>query len=86
MQNRRQYWANKTVCISADAYKCLLFLAYGTDLLAFAHLVIAVAFIGPHIDPPRNKWAITFGLIACAGVVPMPIIAGPIRGIPSRGG
>ena len=39
------------------------FLAYGTDWLAFAHLVIAVAFIGPFIDPVRNKWVISFGLI-----------------------
>src|SRR5579863_3829350 len=45
------------------------FLAYGTDWLAFAHLVIAVAFLGPYIDPVRNKWIITFGFIACAGVV-----------------
>lgn len=58
------------------------FLAYGTDWLAFAHLVIAVAFIGPYIDPVRNKWLITFGLIACAGVVPLALIAGPIREIP----
>jgi hypothetical protein len=40
------------------------FLAYGTDWLAFGHLVIAVAFIGPFVDPVRNKWIITFGLIA----------------------
>src|SRR5580692_9441260 len=58
------------------------FLAYGTDWLAFAHLVIAVAFIGPYIDPVRNKWVITFGLIGCAGVVPLALIAGAIRGIP----
>jgi hypothetical protein len=58
------------------------FLAYGTDWLAFAHLVIAVAFVGPYIDPVRNKWFITFGLIACAGVIPLALIAGPIRGIP----
>lgn len=58
------------------------FLAYGTDWLAFAHLVIAVAFIGPYIDPVRNKWVITFGLIACAGVIPLALIAGHIRGIP----
>jgi hypothetical protein len=58
------------------------FLAYGTDWLAFAHLVIAVAFIGPYIDPVRNKWFITFGLVACAGVIPLAFIAGPIRGIP----
>jgi len=58
------------------------FLAYGTDWLAFAHLAIAVAFIGPYIDPVRNKWVVTFGLIACAGVIPLALIAGPIRGIP----
>ena len=58
------------------------FLAYGTDWLAFGHLVIAVAFIGPWIDPVRNKWFITFGLIACAGVIPLALIAGSIRGIP----
>jgi hypothetical protein len=58
------------------------FLAYGTDWLAFAHLVIANAFIGPWVDPVRNKWVITFGLIACAGVIPLALIAGPIRGIP----
>ena len=30
------------------------FMSYGTDWLAFAHLVIAVAFIGPLRDPVRN--------------------------------
>ena len=58
------------------------FLAYGTDWLGFAHLVIAIAFVGPYVDPVRNKWVITFGLIACAGVIPLALIAGPIRGIP----
>jgi hypothetical protein len=58
------------------------FLAYGTDWLAFGHLAIAVAFIGPYIDPVRNKWIVTFGLIACAGVIPLALIAGQIRGIP----
>jgi hypothetical protein len=58
------------------------FLAYGTDWLAFAHLVLAVAFLGPLIDPVRNKWVLQFGLIACAGVPALALIAGPIRGIP----
>ena len=58
------------------------FLAYGTDWLAFAHLVIAIAFAGPLLDPVRNKWVITFGLVACVGVIPLALIAGPIRGIP----
>ena len=58
------------------------FLAYGTDWLAFAHVVIAVAFIGPYIDPVRNKWVVTFGLVVCAGVIPLALIAGSMRGIP----
>lgn len=58
------------------------FMAYGTDWLAFAHLVIAMAFIGPLIEPVRNKWVLQFGVIACAGVIPLALIAGPIRGIP----
>ena len=58
------------------------FLAYGTDWLAFAHLVIAVSFAGPFIDPVRNKWVVQFGLIACAAVIPLALIAGPVRGIP----
>jgi len=58
------------------------FMAYGTDWLAFAHLVIAIAFIGPLIDPVRNKWVLQFGIIACTGVIPLALIAGPIRGIP----
>ena len=58
------------------------FLAYGTDWLAFAHLVIAVAFIGPLRDPIRNVWIIQFGMIACVGVIPLALIAGAIRGIP----
>lgn len=58
------------------------FLAYGTDWLAFAHLVIAVAFIGPWRDPVKNIWVIEFGLIACAMVLPLALVAGPVRGIP----
>jgi hypothetical protein len=58
------------------------FLAYGTDWLAFAHLVIAVAFVGPLRDPVRNVWVVTFGLIACAAVVPLALVAGAVRGIP----
>jgi len=57
-------------------------LSYGTDWLAFAHLVIAVVFIGPLKDPVRNIWVIQFGMIACISIFPLAFIAGPIRGIP----
>jgi hypothetical protein len=58
------------------------FLAYGTDWLAFGHLVIAVAFWGPLKDPIRNVWVVEFGMIACLMVIPLALICGPIRGIP----
>ncbi|MGW7414178.1 hypothetical protein [Streptomyces sp. NPDC054863] len=58
------------------------FVLYGTDWLAFAHLVIAVAFYGPYRDPVRNVWVVEFGMIACAGIIPLALICGPIRGIP----
>jgi hypothetical protein len=58
------------------------FIAYGTDWLAFAHLVIAVAFWGPLRDPVRNVWVVQFGMIACLGVIPLALIAGAARGIP----
>jgi hypothetical protein len=67
------------VIATNDAYP---FIAYGTDWLAFAHLVIAVAFIGVLRDPVRNVWIIQWGMIACVGVIPLALIAGPIRGIP----
>ena len=58
------------------------FIAYGTDWLAFGHLMIAVAFLGPLRDPVRNRWVLTFGMIACVCVVPWALVFGPLRGIP----
>ncbi|WP_225823184.1 hypothetical protein [Streptomyces naphthomycinicus] len=58
------------------------FVLYGTDWLAFAHLVIAVAFYGPYRDPVRNIWVVEFGMIACAGIIPLALVCGPVRGIP----
>ena len=45
------------------------FLFYGFDWLAFAHLVIALLFIGPYRDPVRNKWVIQWGIIACIAII-----------------
>lgn len=58
------------------------YLSYGTDWLAFAHIVIGVIFIGPLRDPVRNVWCVQFGMIACFMVFPLALIAGPIRHIP----
>jgi hypothetical protein len=65
-----------------ETYRHYPWLGYGTDWLAFAHLVIAVFYIGPYRDPVHNMWALQSGLIACAGVIFLALICGSIRGIP----
>jgi hypothetical protein len=57
-------------------------LAYGFDWLAFAHLVIALLFIGPYKDPQKNIWVIEWAMLACVCVLPLAFIAGYIRQIP----
>ena len=58
------------------------FIFYGTDWLAFGHVVIAIFFWGALRDPVENIWVIEAGMIACVLVIPTAMIFGPIRGIP----
>ncbi len=58
------------------------FILYGTDWLAFAHVMIAIAFLGALRDPVKNVWIVEFGMIACALIVPTALIFGALRGIP----
>lgn len=75
-------WINEVYLAVKKTNESFPYLSYGTDWLAFAHLVIAVAFIGPLKDPLKNIWVIQFGMIACVMVFPLAFVAGPIRGIP----
>lgn len=63
-------------------YATYPFIAYGTDWLAFAHIVLAVFFVGVWRDPVRNVWVLQAGMVACGLVVPLALICGPVRGIP----
>ena len=63
-------------------YAAYPFIAYGTDWLAFGHLIIALFFVGPMLDPVRNVFVLKTGLWACVLVFPLALICGPIRGIP----
>lgn len=63
-------------------YQTYSFIVVGTDWLAFAHIAIAVAFIGPLRDPIRNVWVIEFGMIACLLVIPAALIFGTVRNLP----
>lgn len=66
-----------------DAQSRYPWMAYGTDWLAFGHLVIALFFVGPLLWPKRDhRWTLITGMIACAGIVPLAMVAGEVRGIP----
>lgn len=63
-------------------YQKFPFIAYGTDWLAFAHLMIALFFILPWRDPVRYEGVLKMGVVMCLLVIPLAFICGPIRGIP----
>ena len=65
-----------------ETYARYPFIAYGTDWLAFAHFVLAILFLGVLRDPVRNLWILTFGMIACALVIPTALVFGWVREIP----
>ena len=75
-------WVLRVRDAIAVTYRDYALLGYGTDWLAFGHLVIALFFVGVWRDPVRNVFTLHAGLIACAGVIPLAMICGPIRGIP----
>jgi hypothetical protein len=63
-------------------YETYPWVAYGTDWLAFGHIAIALFFVGPLIQPWTGRSAVLSGLTACALVIVVALICGPIRGIP----
>jgi hypothetical protein len=65
-----------------DTYQKYPFMGYGTDWLAFGHLMIALVFVGALRHPLRNAWVFMFGMIACVLVLPWALLFGELRGIP----
>lgn len=76
------YWVHRIYVGLSTTYNDYPFIAYGTDWLAFAHIVLAILFIGPLRDPVRNIWVIEFGIISCILVIPFAMVFGSIREIP----
>ncbi|HRX54704.1 MAG TPA: hypothetical protein P5016_09335 [Verrucomicrobiales bacterium] len=75
-------WIHRVHLGLESTYAAYPWLAYGTDWLAFAHLVLAIFFIGPYRNPLQNRWVIQAGLIACGLILPLAFLAGEFRGIP----
>lgn len=63
-------------------YQKYPFIAYGTDWLAFAHLMIALFFILPWRDPVRYEGVLWIGVVMSVLVIPLAHLCGPLRGIP----
>lgn len=76
------FWLERVRHALADTQETHPFLFYGTDWLAFGHIVIAIAFVGALRDPLRNRWLFDFGLMACGLVIPWALVFGALRGIP----
>ena len=75
-------WADAVATAIADIDARYPFVFYGTDWLAFAHIIIGMAFIGVLRDPVRNRWVVEWGLWSCALVVVFAFGWAPVRGIP----
>lgn len=75
-------WLTKIYIAVKTTNENFPYLSYGTDWLAFAHIILAIFFIGPLINPVKNIFIIQSGIIACILVFPLAFIAGNIRQIP----
>ncbi len=77
-----QEWLGLIYLAIKDTNEQYPYLSYGIDWLAFAHIMLAVLFVGPLVNPIKNKWVIQFGIICCVSIIPLALIAGHIRQIP----
>lgn len=76
------YWILTVRFGLEDMYLRYPWIAYGTDWLAFGHIVIALFFIEPFRHPRESRPVLRVGIVACVMVVPLAFICGSVRGIP----
>ena len=75
-------WLVKVRVALKDVSERHAFINYGFDWLAFGHLMIALAMVGVWLDPVKNEWLFTFGVMACVLVIPWAFVFGELCGIP----
>jgi hypothetical protein len=75
-------WINKIYYSVHQTNLHYPYLSYGTDWLAFAHLLLAILFAGTLKCPVKNQWVIEFGIIASVAIFPLAFIAGGMRQVP----
>lgn len=76
------FWIHTVRWGLETTYRDFPWLAYGTDWLAFGHIVIALFFVPAWLRPETSRPTLVVGMVACLGVLPLAFICGPIRGIP----
>ncbi|YCM46649.1 hypothetical protein V2O64_11525 [Verrucomicrobiaceae bacterium 227] len=76
------HWILKVRDGLETTYQAYPFIAYGTDWLAFAHLMIALFFILPYRDPQRYLGVLHVGVWMSLLIFPLALICGHIREIP----
>ena len=65
-----------------DIHQTPTVMLYGTDWLAFAHIVIGLFFIPVYYNPLQYRANMLVGMAACLLIFPLAFICGPIRNIP----
>jgi hypothetical protein len=76
------FWVDRIYEGVQNSYGQYPFLAYANDWLAFGHVAIAIALVGPLRDPVKNIWVVEFAMIACVLIVPWALTFSFLRGIP----
>ena len=76
------HWVLKVRAGLESSYRAYPFIAYGTDWLAFAHLMIALFFILPYRDPRRYLGVLHVGVWMSLLIFPIALICGHLREIP----
>ena len=57
-----------------DMYQHYPWIAYGTDWLAFGHIIISLFFVGAFIRPEESRTTIQVGIAACILILPLALV------------
>jgi len=77
-------WIKNVYTGLSETEKLYPYILYGIDWLAYAHVIIAILFIGVFKDPIKNIWIVEWAIWSCIIIFPVAFIFGPIRDIPLK--
>ncbi|MBN1124905.1 MAG: hypothetical protein JXA82_07850 [Sedimentisphaerales bacterium] len=76
------YWIDRMHEATIDVHRDHAFVFYCTDWVAFAMIIVGLAFWGPIRNPVRNRWVIEWGILISVLSVLTVLISAPLRGWP----